>query len=59
MKFYCRKCGKPFSTDNLRDIFCPDCKAKNIYDPNEGLYADVREATYSGKSYGQWKGKGK
>lgn len=57
MKFYCRKCGKPFITDNLRDIICKPCKEKGRSDPNEALYADVREATLKGKSYGQWKGK--
>lgn len=56
MKFYCRKCGLPFYTNDTGQIFCKSYEEKGAHDPNQKIYSDVRYALVEGVSYGQYKG---
>ena len=56
MVYYCRRCGKPFESDDVTEFFCEHCRNKKNENPNAKIFADVREATKRGMTYGQFKG---
>ena len=56
MKYYCRRCGASFETDDVTEFFCKECRKKNKEEPNKEIMADVRAAMAEGLSYGEYKG---
>jgi predicted amidophosphoribosyltransferase len=56
MVYHCRRCGKPFESDDVTEFFCEHCRTKKNENPNAKIFADVREATKRGLTYGHYKG---
>ena len=56
MKYYCRRCGASFETNDVTEFFCKECRKKNEELTNKKIHEDVRAAMREGVSYGEYMG---